>query len=81
VRTTLTLDDDVAARLAAEARRTGRSFKDTVNDALRGGLDARQRPRAETFLVRARNLGALRGAVSLDSVARLLDDVDGPGQP
>jgi hypothetical protein len=79
VRTTLTLDDDIAARLAAEARRTGRSFKDTVNDALRGGLDARIQRKAEPFRVQARNLGTLRAGVSLDSVTRLLDDVDGPG--
>jgi hypothetical protein len=78
VRTTLTLDDDIAARLAAEARRTGRSFKDTVNDALRGGLDAQSRPQVEPFRVHARNLGNLRAGVSLDSVTRLLDDVDGP---
>jgi len=81
VRTTLTLDDDLAARLAAEARRTGRSFKDTVNDALRGGLDARRSPVAQPFRVQARNLGTLRAAVSLDSVTRLLDDLDGPGTP
>ena len=81
VRTTLTLDDDVAARLAEEARRTGRSFKDTVNEALRGGLDARRQPQAEPFRVRARNLGAIRPAVSLDSAARLLDDIDGPAAP
>jgi hypothetical protein len=35
VRTTLTLDEDVAAKLRAEARKTGRSFRDTVNDARR----------------------------------------------
>lgn len=77
VRTTLTLDDDVAARLADEARRTGRSFKDTVNEALRLGLDARRPARAQPFLVQARDLGAVRNGVALDSVARLLEDVDG----
>jgi hypothetical protein len=78
----LTLDDDVAARLAAEARRSGRTFKDTVNDALRTGLDAaRRRPRAEKFQVHAKDLGPLRGPLQLDSIARLLDDVDGAAAP
>ncbi len=82
MRTTLTLDDDVAARLAAEARRSGRSFKDTVNDALRNGLDAaRRRPHAAPFRVRARDLGPLRPGLGLDSIARLLDEVDGPATP
>jgi hypothetical protein len=31
VRTTLTLDDDLAAKLQDEARRTGRSFQETVD--------------------------------------------------
>jgi hypothetical protein len=38
VRTTLTLDPDVAAQLAAEQARTRRPFKQIVNDALRRGL-------------------------------------------
>jgi hypothetical protein len=80
VRTTLTLDEDIAARLADEARRSGRSFKDTVNDALRGGLDAaRRRPPGGKFQVHAKDLGPLRGPLQLDSIARLLDDVDSPG--
>ena len=41
MRTTLTLDDDVAAKLKAEARRDGRALKEVVNDVLRRGLSAR----------------------------------------
>ena len=40
MRTTLTLDPDVAARLRQRRDRDGRSFKDVVNDLLRRGLDA-----------------------------------------
>jgi hypothetical protein len=32
LRTTLTLDDDLAAKLKAESRRAGRSFRDVVNE-------------------------------------------------
>jgi Arc/MetJ family transcription regulator len=77
MRTTLTLDDDVAAKLQAEARRTGKSFKETVNGALRRGLNA---PRAEAkraFVVRARDLGQLRAGLSLDNVGELLNAVEG----
>jgi Arc/MetJ family transcription regulator len=37
VRTTLTIDDDVAAQLE-QLRASGRSLKQLVNDALRAGL-------------------------------------------
>jgi hypothetical protein len=38
VRTTLTIDDDLATQLHDQARRTGRTFRDVVNEALRDGL-------------------------------------------
>lgn len=38
MRTTLTVDDDVATALKRLVRESGRSFKDTVNDVLRRGL-------------------------------------------
>lgn len=38
MRTTLTLDDDLAVLLRRKARESGRSFRDVVNDALRAGL-------------------------------------------
>lgn len=40
MRTTLTLDDDVAARLRELAHRRGLSFKQVVNSVLRHGLGA-----------------------------------------
>ena len=40
MRTTLTLDDDLAAELDRTARRLGRSFKDVVNETIRRGLAA-----------------------------------------
>ncbi len=78
MRTTLTLDDDVAARLKAEERRTGQSFKELVNGLLRLGLSVRHAsPRRGPFVVRARPLGARRG-VSLDNIGELLEQVEGP---
>jgi len=78
VRTTLTLDDDVAAKLKSEARRSGRSFRDVVNDALRRGLTSRRDARPPIpFKVMARDLGELRPGVNIDSVSDLLEQVEG----
>ena len=38
MRTTLTLDDDLAAALREQARRADQPFKQVVNDTLRRGL-------------------------------------------
>ena len=79
MRTTITLDDDVAAKLRSLARRSGRAFRDVVNDVLRRGL---ARPPAtsarEPFRVAARDLGALRPGLSLDNIAELIERVEGP---
>jgi predicted transcriptional regulator len=74
-RTTLTLDDDVAARIASEARRSGRPYRVVVNDAIRRGLDA---PTArEPLQIRASNMG-LRPGIDVDDIEGLLDRLDGP---
>jgi hypothetical protein len=79
VRTTLTLDDDVAAKLKAESRRTGRPFKDVVNETLRRGLTSRRVTGSrQPFKVKARDLGNLRPGLSLDNIAGLLEQVEGP---
>lgn len=77
MRTTLTLDEDVRAKLEAEMRRTGRSFKETVNETLRIGLTA-SRPKAATpFKIQARDLGA-RPGFNFDNIEELLDQIEGP---
>jgi hypothetical protein len=79
MRTTLTLDDDIAAKLKEETRRSGRSFKDVVNDYLRQGLYARTtHVAAEPFRVRARDMGALRPGLSLDNIGELLEQIERP---
>ncbi|HZD05557.1 MAG TPA: ribbon-helix-helix protein, CopG family [Longimicrobiales bacterium] len=47
MRTTLTLDDDVAARLERLRAQRDESLKVIVNDLLRRGLDAADRPGKE----------------------------------
>jgi len=79
MRTTLTLDDDVVAKLRAEARRSGRSFRAVVNEALRRGLSSRNDAgAAPPFKVIARDLGDLAPGLSLDCVASLIEQIEGP---
>ena len=75
----MTLDEDVARKLQGEARRSGRSFKETVNSALRRALnETRQASSDAPYRVEARDLGRLRPGLSLDNVADLLEEVEGP---
>jgi hypothetical protein len=79
MRTTVTLDEDIAAKLRAEVRRTGKPFKTVLNECLRVALSAaRAQPRSVSFRIQTRDLGALRPGLSLDNVAELLDLVERP---
>ena len=77
MRTTLTLDDDVARQLREEARRTGRSFKEVVNDALRRGLSsgAAPSPRPPRFRVRPKACGFQPG-IDLRKLNQLVDEME-----
>ncbi len=76
-RTTLTLDDDVRAKLDAEMRKTGKSFKETVNETLRSGLLARQKSVSKPFKVRAKPMG-LKPGYNLDKTWELIEEIEGP---
>lgn len=80
MRTTLTIDDDVAVLVEQEVRRSGDSFKGTVNRLLRVGLTATAKPRTEKrFVVEPIPLGV---GEMLDrhngKVSALLDELEGP---
>ncbi len=77
MRTTLSLDEDVASLLAKESRRSGASFKEVVNRFLRLGLMASKRPPQKPFVVEPRKLGLPPG-LSYDNVAQLLEELEGP---
>lgn len=78
MRTTLTLDDDVAVRVKQEQRRRKLSFREVVNTLIREGLerdDRARQPRA-AFETRGFDLGAsLVG--SLDNVEEVLARAEG----
>jgi hypothetical protein len=69
MRTTLSLDDDVAAAIERLRRTRDANFKDIVNDALRKGLsDLSSRPKQGTpFQTQTVSLGRMRLA-SLDNI-------------
>ena len=78
MRTTLSLDKDVAAQLDRVQRERKASFKEVVNDALRQGLRQMTRPakRGEPFRTRTVSLGrCLIG--SIDDVAEVLAVAEG----
>jgi len=79
MRTTLTLDEDVAAKIKAEARRSGKSFRETVNDALRRGLvTGKSGSKRQAFHVVTRDMGDLAPGLDLDSITRALEFLEGP---
>ena len=75
MRTTITIDPDVAERLSAFQRARGVSFKEAVNDALRRGLGATAPGDATPYRMPSRDLG-LRPGVELDRVRQQLDELD-----
>jgi len=79
MRTTLSLDKDVAARLEQTAKKRRLPFKTVVNDALRAGLSVIDKPAATTaFQTMGFDLGpSLVG--SLDDVQGVLARVEGEG--
>jgi hypothetical protein len=78
MRTTLTLNDDVAAKLKTEAQRAGRPFREIVNETLRRGLESRRATQRRAFKVTARDLGNLKPGLSLDNIAEFAEHVEGP---
>ncbi|MGO9864992.1 MAG: hypothetical protein ACLPLR_15385 [Terriglobales bacterium] len=74
MRTTLSLDDDVARLLDKESRRSGASFKQVVNHFLRLGLMASKQPARKPFRVKPLNLSL----PPFEKVEELLEYLEGP---
>jgi hypothetical protein len=79
VRTTLSIDDDIARLVEDEVRRSGDSFKGTVNRLLRDGLTAKaQNAPPKPFVVAPLFMG--RAGRNYDNILPLLEEFEGPGQ-
>ena len=78
MRTTLSIDDDVAELLQKEVRQSGDSFKETVNRLLRLGLIAAHRPeKRKRFVVKPLNI-AFPPGLNLDKTEQILEYLEGP---
>lgn len=74
MRTTVTLDPDVEAKLRSVARERGESFKVTLNDAIRRGLTGPSKLSCR-YEAPSRPMGARHG-VDLDRALRLAGEVE-----
>lgn len=73
MRTTVTLDPDVEARLREVARRRGVSFKEALNGAVRAGLAAGRSRRSYT--TPSRSMG-VRSGIDIDQALRLAAELE-----
>jgi hypothetical protein len=76
VRTTLTLDEDLAARLYELAQERRAPFKRVVNDVLRAGLRVNQPDKAAPYRLPTFSTGPIPGVdlTKANSLAAQLDD-------
>lgn len=78
IRTTITLDDDVAEGLREQSKKKGIPFRTAVNEAIRDGLrvqiDVKARKR---FVVQPLDVGPLKPGYSYDSISKLLAQAEG----
>ena len=72
------MDEDVRAKLEAEMRKSGKSFKETVNTVLRLGLEPRKKSaKSKPFKIQARDMG-LKPGYKLDKTWELIEEIEGP---
>ncbi|MBU1693705.1 MAG: type II toxin-antitoxin system VapB family antitoxin [Verrucomicrobia bacterium] len=77
MRTTLTIDDDVLDKARSLAEKLRAPFRRVVNEALRAGLPAVEKPPAHRpFHTKPRKLG-LRAGRNLDNIQELLAQIEG----
>lgn len=75
MRTTVTLDPDLAAKLRALARERGVSFKEALNTTLRRGLGSQAPSSKRRYTLPSRPLG-LRPGVDLEHALRLAGELE-----
>lgn len=76
MRTTVTLDADVERLIKDAVRKSGKSFKEVLNRAVREGLASQTPPRSgKAFRVQARNLG-LQAGFDPGGLNRLIDELE-----
>jgi hypothetical protein len=77
IRTTVTLDEDVVARVRRESLSRGASFRDTLNDLLRAALlGVDYKPRRRALRILPTHMGYKPG-LNYDNIESLLEYGEG----
>jgi len=77
VRTTLTIDPDVARSLEEEARRQGKTFKQMLNETLRKGLEpARARDRPTLRYRNRADEAPVQPGIEPTTLAQIAEEID-----
>ena len=78
MRTTLTLDEDVAAAIELRRKKLHHSLKQEVNDLIRAGLTHVEQAQPETPRFEVKPLDAGELLIPIDDVQAALDVAEGP---
>lgn len=76
MRTTLTIDDDLAGILKRKAREMDKPFKELVNKALRKGLAEDMAEPTQRITIRPHDFGRLNPSLASSDFNQLLDEID-----
>jgi hypothetical protein len=76
MRTTLTIDDDLADLLKRRARELGLPFKDVVNRTLRAGLGEQAKPRRHAAPKTIPHAFGFKPGIDLDKLNQLADELE-----
>ena len=79
MRTTLTLDDDVAVQLERLRRARNANLKDLVNEALRRGLRDLNSPPKKRPAFRTRTFHMGKPLINIDNIAEAVVHLEGEG--
>ena len=76
MRTTLTIEDQLAQDLKRAAQSSGKPLKQLVNEALRAGLRSMENPPPRPYRLEPAALGHPRPGIDLDQALRLADNLE-----
>jgi hypothetical protein len=77
MRTTLTLDDDVAVQIERLRKERDASLKDVVNDVLRRGLRDLNSPQKKRKPFRTKGYDMGEALINIDNIAEVMAYLDG----
>lgn len=76
MRTTLTIEDQLLAALKDAAHQSGKPFKQVVNEVMRKGLLANDRPAVRPYRMKPASMGSVGAGLNLDKALELADALE-----